>query len=149
MGWRMWVHPRGVGLEIVLSQLPELQRRARTARGQRRQRRHVVRAPVRGLPRWLAAAGVAGIDARRGPTIDGASSMLRAAQQGDGVMIGVPSMYEDEFASGALVAPFGTRPDERIAYYLVYREGALDDPNVAAFREFIMKEAARGGLQPS
>lgn len=95
---------------------------------------------------WLAAAGVTGIDARRGPIIDDATSMLRAALQGDGVMIAVPSMYEDEFASGALVAPFGIQPDARITYYLVYREGALDDPNVAAFRAFIINEAATGEL---
>lgn len=92
---------------------------------------------------WLTAAGVPQVDGQRGPVIDNSDVLLRAALEGHGVFLGVPGMLTEELDSGALVAPFGTTPDPKLAYYLAYLPGALERPKVRAFRDFLFKELKR------
>lgn len=92
---------------------------------------------------WLAAAGVQGIEALRGPVVDDANVIIQLALAGDGVMLGSPELLSAEIAAGRLVAPFISDPDPAVAYYVVYLPDALAQPQVRAFRDFLKREAAR------
>ncbi len=98
---------------------------------------------------WLIAAGVDESAGRRGPVIDDPNSLVRAAVEGLGVFLGFPGMMSAEIASGALVAPFARSGGPEPGYYLVYGDGALENPSVRAFREFILAEAQAERGEPS
>jgi LysR family glycine cleavage system transcriptional activator len=91
---------------------------------------------------WLAAAGVRDVDGRRGPVINDPNIIARAAVDGHGVAMGIPSMLVDEIVTGLLVAPFGMEVDPDLAYYFVSPQGTADRPMVKAFREFLLEEAS-------
>ena len=92
---------------------------------------------------WLAAAGAPEVNGLRGPVLDDANSIVRAALEGGGVMMGVSALLKEHLESGRLVAPFGIDQDPALAYYLVYLPGALEEPDVRAFRDFIVEETRR------
>ena len=94
---------------------------------------------------WLLAAGVEGVDAERGITVTDSSMLLRAAIAGQGVALARSVLAADEIASGRLVRPFDVDVPAEYAYYLAYPEKSADQPNVAAFREWILEEARAGG----
>jgi LysR family glycine cleavage system transcriptional activator len=96
---------------------------------------------------WLAAAGVDDVDGQRGPVIDDANAIIQSAMLGHGVMIAVPEVLSGEIATGALVAPFETRPDPAFAYYVVYPPGGLQRPEARAFRDFLIAEAGAEAAQ--
>lgn len=87
---------------------------------------------------WLAAAGVTGIDVSRGPSFGYSELLLRAAAEGLGVAVARRHLVEADLASGALVAPFDITHNSGICYWLVCPPQALNDPRVAAFREWIL-----------
>jgi LysR family transcriptional regulator, glycine cleavage system transcriptional activator len=89
---------------------------------------------------WLTAAGFPEVDGRRGPIIDNSTALLRAVLDGNGVMMGIPALLDDELKSGRLVAPFETAVHEDFGYYLVYRPAAAELPKVRTFREYLMSE---------
>jgi len=91
---------------------------------------------------WLAAAGVRNVDGQRGSVINDPNIIVRAAVEGHGVAMGIPSMLAEEIDSGRLVAPFGMTPDPDLAYYFVCPRVALDRPLVKAFRDFLVGEAS-------
>jgi LysR family glycine cleavage system transcriptional activator len=91
---------------------------------------------------WLEAAGVEGVDAERGPSFNDASLVVQAAVDGMGVAIGRGSLVAGELAAGRLVRLFAATLREGEAYYLVYPEANRDRPQLAAFREWILAEAA-------
>ena len=93
---------------------------------------------------WLLAAGVEGVDAERGITVTDSSMLLRAAIAGQGVALARSVLAADEIASGRLVRPFDVDVPTEYAYYLAYPEKSADQPNVAAFREWILEEARAG-----
>lgn len=90
---------------------------------------------------WLIAAGLDESAGRHGPVIDDPNSLVRAAVEGHGVFLGFPGMMMAEIQAGTLVAPFAGSGGPEPGYYLVYRDGALDNPSVRAFRSFILSEA--------
>ena len=94
---------------------------------------------------WLLAAGVEGVDAERGITVTDSSMLLRAAIAGQGVALARSVLAADEIASGRLVRPFDVDVPAEYAYYLAYPEKSADQPNVVAFREWILEEARAGG----
>ena len=94
---------------------------------------------------WLLAAGVEGVDAERGITVTDSSMLLRAAIAGQGVALARSVLAADEIASGRLVRPFDVDVPAEYAYYLAYPEKSADQPNVMAFREWILEEARAGG----
>lgn len=89
---------------------------------------------------WLAAAGASEVDGRRGPILGDPNTIIHSAIEGNGVMIGIPTLHAEDLACGRLVAPFGIESGTDFAYYLVYLPGALDDPSVRAFRDFLIEE---------
>lgn len=90
---------------------------------------------------WLKAAGVSGLNTRRGPTFNHVTLAMQAAADGLGVVLGIPIMASDEIADGRLVAPFALSLPTGATYYLVHTEEAEQEPAIMAFRDWILAEA--------
>lgn len=91
---------------------------------------------------WLAAVGVAGVDAARGPRFNQAALAIEAAVEGQGVALSLEPLARADLAAGRLVAPFDFSLNLRAAYYLVSAEAAAEEPANAAFRRWLLAEAA-------
>ena len=92
---------------------------------------------------WLQAAGIEDVDVARGLRFNHSVLALEAAADGLGVALGMPPVAAFDLASGRLVAPFALRLPLASAYYLVCSSERSDRSEVAAFRSWIMQEAAR------
>ena len=91
---------------------------------------------------WLDGAGAAGIDPSHGLSLHDPAMALQAALDGLGVAIGYTVLAAADLAAGRLVAPFATTVDHDFAYYVIYPKTATTPPNIAAFRDWIVSEAA-------
>lgn len=92
-------------------------------------------------PRWLAAAGVTGIETAYGPTFTLYSMAVEAAVSGLGVLVGHTALIGEELASGQLVAPFDLLVPAPHAHYLVSPKWVERRPAVRAFRAWILGAA--------
>lgn len=92
---------------------------------------------------WLEAAGIDGVDLRRGPHFSHAVLAFEAAVEGHGVVATMPVLAESDLHAVRLVTPFALRVPLASAYYLVCSEEAAKRPAVAAFRQWLLEEAAR------
>ncbi len=92
--------------------------------------------------RWFSAAGVQTTEPRRGAIFDDTELALRAAAQGQGVVLARSSLAGDRLASGELVAPFDLRIPAYYAYYLVCPESHAEKPSVQQFRTWLVEELA-------
>jgi LysR family glycine cleavage system transcriptional activator len=97
---------------------------------------------------WLKAAGVTGVDLRRGPHFSHAVLAFEAAVEGHGVVATMPVLAEADLHAARLVTPFALRVPLVSAYYLVCGEETLKRPVVAAFRQWLLEEAARETEEP-
>ncbi len=88
---------------------------------------------------WLAKAGVHHVDLRHGLIIDDTNVRIQAAIDGQGVALGCFPLIADDIAGGRLVRLFDLVLDE-FAYYIVYPVGALSNPKVKAFRNWLLEE---------
>jgi len=93
---------------------------------------------------WLASAGVKGVNARKGITLDSYSFAVEAAVQGEGVVLGRTMLVKDDLAAGRLVRPFKHALKARSSFYLVYPPDALRQRKVKAFRDWLFAEMAGG-----
>jgi LysR family transcriptional regulator, glycine cleavage system transcriptional activator len=93
-------------------------------------------------PMWLKAAGVAGIDAARGPRFNQSSLVLEAAILGRGVALAKSTLADADVASGRLVRPFDVSVPVNFAYYVVYPETKAALPKVRLFHDWLRQEAA-------
>ncbi|GLQ06257.1 transcriptional regulator GcvA [Sneathiella chinensis] len=91
---------------------------------------------------WLAAAGVRGIDPKKGPSFNDSSMVLTAAMAGQGVALGRSTLAADDLAAGRLVKPFDVEIRADNAYYIVCPEAWADRPRIVTFRNWLLKEAA-------
>jgi len=95
---------------------------------------------------WLAAAGVTSVaDPERGLHFTAHSDCLRAAVEGQGVTLTTDALVVDDLRSGRLVRPFDLALQTDVQLYLVMRPDRADEPQIAAFRDWIL-EAARDTL---
>lgn len=92
--------------------------------------------------RWFAAAGVDASEPRRGAIFDDTELALRAAAQGQGVVLARSSLAGGRLASGELIAPFALRIPAYYAYYLVCPESHIEKPSVQLFRTWLIDELA-------
>ena len=92
---------------------------------------------------WLKAAGVSGIDVDRGPHFSHAVLAIEAAADSLGVVVTIPLLAANELAVGRLVMPFKLQVPAKSAYYAVSNDAAGARPAVAAFREWLLEEAAQ------
>lgn len=91
---------------------------------------------------WLDAAGVDGVDATRGRRYGQSNMVIQAAIDGFGVALGRTALVHDDLRAGRLVCPFGPRIPADYGYYFVCRPSALLATPVAAFRKWLLAEAA-------
>jgi LysR family glycine cleavage system transcriptional activator len=94
---------------------------------------------------WLAAAGVSGIDATRGPRFNQAALAIEAAAEGQGVALTLEALARADLATGRLAAPFEVRLMLRPAYYLVCPKQELEEPGAAEFQRWLLEEARSEG----
>jgi LysR family glycine cleavage system transcriptional activator len=91
-------------------------------------------------PRWLAAAGAAGIDASRGPRFTHTYLALQAAAAGQGVALVTSVLIGNDLATGRLVRPFGPEVPGAYNYHLVCPPENLELSKVGIFRSWIEQE---------
>ena len=94
--------------------------------------------------RWLRAVGATGVATSRGLKINNSAAVLQAAAEGRGVALGRSVMARDDLVAGRLVRLFPeTRFASELAYYVVYRSESARLPRLRAFRDWLLREAAR------
>jgi LysR family glycine cleavage system transcriptional activator len=91
---------------------------------------------------WLHSAGVGDIEVRRGLHFSHTSMAFQAAVAGQGVALGSRVLAGNDLRAGRLVRPFTQGSPMSFAYYMVCPEALADEPRIAAFREWIIEEAA-------
>jgi LysR family glycine cleavage system transcriptional activator len=92
---------------------------------------------------WLKAAGVTGMDVKRGPHFSHAVLAFEAAAEGHGVVATMPILAEADLNAARLVMPFALRVPLESAYYVVCSDAAATRASVAGFRAWLLAEAAR------
>ncbi|MEQ8344060.1 MAG: transcriptional regulator GcvA [Sneathiellaceae bacterium] len=92
---------------------------------------------------WLRAAGVEGVDGRRGPRFTAYTLALEAAVTGQGVALVESSLVDDDLCSGRLVRPFAGlgEMETEFSYYIVYPPGREKQAKVRHFHDWVMAEA--------
>lgn len=93
---------------------------------------------------WLKAAGVEGVNAKRGPRFNQVAMAMEAAADGLGVVLGIPVVAAADLDSGRLVIPFSLSLPIAAAYYLVHTPQAARDVSVAAVKTWLLSEAHSG-----
>jgi LysR family transcriptional regulator, glycine cleavage system transcriptional activator len=96
---------------------------------------------------WLQAAGITGIDARRGPGFSDSSMVIEAAAAGQGVALGHRWLAAADLESGRIVMPFGPVIPSKFAYYLVSPEALAGRRRVRLFRQWLLEEAEGAGAK--
>ncbi|MDP6788489.1 MAG: transcriptional regulator GcvA [Rhodospirillales bacterium] len=91
---------------------------------------------------WLLAAGADHLDATRGPGFQHSNLVVQAAVAGEGVALGRSVLVADDLAQGRLVKPFDTSLPAEYAYYVVCPKADAKRPKIAAFRQWLLNEAA-------
>lgn len=97
---------------------------------------------------WLLVAGVDGVDLRQGPFFTDSAMVIQAAVEGQGVALARGALAADDIAAGRLVKPFDIAIPTEYAYYMVSPKATSHHPKVAAFREWLLEEAAQGDIGP-
>ncbi|WP_245220832.1 transcriptional regulator GcvA [Pseudomonas batumici] len=90
---------------------------------------------------WCDQAGIDGLEVDAGASFNDASLALQAAVEGQGVALGRLMLAADDLRAGRLVQPFDVVLPNDYSYWLVYPPAALDKPQVAAFRTWLLSEA--------
>jgi len=93
---------------------------------------------------WLAEAGVAARAGAPDPglVLDNQVMEANAAFAGAGIAMMTPMFWRSELASGRLVQPFPRIHITSRSHWLVYPEGRRNQPKIAAFRDWLLAEAA-------
>ena len=94
-----------------------------------------------GWREWLACAGVATVDAGRGPRFSNAVLAVEAALDGQGVALALKPLVENDVAAGRLIVPFEIAVTSPFGYFLVMRKAVAHRHSVAAFRAWLLAEA--------
>jgi LysR family glycine cleavage system transcriptional activator len=94
--------------------------------------------------RWLAVNGARKLPQGRRTELTDSSMLIEAALRGQGVGLARYSLALDELAAGRLVLPFPKAAPlpTGLGYYLVAPRESLRRPVVAAFRDWVVEEAA-------
>jgi LysR family glycine cleavage system transcriptional activator len=103
---------------------------------------HLVQTPE-AWPGWLRAAGVPDLVARRNVTYDHANIALAAAEAGQGVALTHPILCAPRLHTKRLCRPFRETARSDSTYHFVCRPESLDDPRIAALRDWLVERLAR------
>ncbi len=91
---------------------------------------------------WLARADINGVDATRGMVFNQASMAIDAAVDGQGIALARTALASWDLISGRLVRPFTQAFDAPYAFWIVCPKSTAELPKIAAFRDWLLKEAA-------
>jgi LysR family glycine cleavage system transcriptional activator len=91
--------------------------------------------------RWLAAAGVDGIDPGSGLLLHNANLSLDSAVLGYGVALGDPVLAGEDLASGALIRPIQFSIPAMENYYVVCEYDRTTSPMVRVFLEWLLQQS--------
>lgn len=91
---------------------------------------------------WFAAAGVSGVDLRRGLHFNSADHALDAAGEGAGVLLAHDLMAYDDLHTGRLIVPVDLSLHAGRAFHLVWPKGRRPSRAAEGFRRWIKDEAA-------
>lgn len=89
---------------------------------------------------WLDASGTSGVDASRGMRFSLPDHGLQAAIDGAGVVLGWRFLSAKDVRAGRVVELFDLAIPLGSTFYLVYPEAHSRRPNIAALREWILRE---------
>jgi LysR family glycine cleavage system transcriptional activator len=92
--------------------------------------------------KWIDSAGVRNVDPTRGPKFNQASMALDAAVDGQGVALARTALATWDLIAGRLVRPFKQSLPVSYAYWIVCPKATAELPKIAAFREWLLAEAA-------
>jgi len=90
---------------------------------------------------WIKAAGVAGVDAERGPLYMHSNLVTQAAIDGEGVALGRSRLIAREIDEGRLVRLFELSLPSAFSWFVVYPEASRQRPKIIAFRDWVFEEA--------
>lgn len=89
----------------------------------------------------MNAAGVHGVDVKRGMKINNSAAVLQAAIDDHGVALGRSVMAREDLGSGRLVRLFPhTEYSSALAYFVVYRPDCASLRKLTAFRDWLLEE---------
>ena len=91
---------------------------------------------------WLSALGVGFPVPAGGTTFSQQDMVLQAAMDSQGVALSRTHLVVDDLKAGRLVKPLKDKVHANLAYYLVCLAESLEMPKVAAFRAWMLAEAA-------
>lgn len=90
---------------------------------------------------WFDEAGYPGTETgARKMQFNVADHGLDAAIAGAGVVLGRSALAFGDLEAGRLVRPFDLKIKADFSFFLVYLENRADDPNIRAFRDWLMEE---------
>jgi LysR family glycine cleavage system transcriptional activator len=96
-----------------------------------------------GWTEWVRAAGVTDINVLKGLRFSDGALALQAAASGHGVALASKALALEHLATGRLVRPFKLSLTTDFAYYVVCAKGRTDEPDLIAFRRWLLMEAQR------
>jgi len=91
---------------------------------------------------WFTGVGLPNLEVPLGPIIDDTNVRVQAAMDGQGFALAPLALLRDDIATGRLVTPFDYVLDH-LGYYMVYPRGALAQPKVRIFRDWLLAEASQ------
>lgn len=102
--------------------------------------------PYEGRPKWASwfdSAGLSGLTSRHNLYFNSVSLALAAAVEGQGVVLTLEQLAEEDITRGRLVSLFGLPMEVEHAYHVVCLQGAETDSRVTAFKQWLFEEVAR------
>jgi LysR family glycine cleavage system transcriptional activator len=93
-----------------------------------------------GWKSWLDLNGIDDVNSERGLFFDNLSSAIGAAITGQGVVLALRSLVDDELKSGQLVIPFDDIKHPEIGWHFVTTYKNLEHKNVSKFRKWLVAQ---------
>jgi len=97
--------------------------------------------------RWLEMAGASGEGLLHGPILNHASMLIDAAIDGQGITLARTALAAADLINGRLVRPFHTTLPLKNTYWIVCPKATSALPKIAAFRAWLLAEAAADAQQ--
>ena len=106
------------------------------------------RMPWLNWPAWLTSNGAPGLKPAGSLRFRLYDQVIQAAVGGQGVALGRVPLIAEHLRDGRLVAPFPRRFDTARGYFVIVAPHAADRPDVAAFVDWMLEEAAADTRAP-